>query len=138
MFFVWVVIAGVLQVTVLRGLNLLAVLAVFSGLRKGPLAGLLIGGAIGIFAGILSASSFGLNLILYSTVGFISGIARLHIYYKANIFMEFMFSFCGVILFYLAYFILTGTAGSSIFSAVLFSAAVSPILFRIVEKELCG
>lgn len=134
MFFVWVIIAGILQITILRDLNLLAVLAVHSGLRKGPLAGLLIGCAIGIFAGILSISPFGLNLILYSMLGFVSGIARLRIYYKENIFMEFMFSFCGVVLFYLVYFILTGTARSSILPAVLFSTAVSPILFRIVEK----
>jgi len=46
-----------------------------------------------------------------------------------------MFSFGGVMLFYLGYFILRGILPESIFSIALFSAALSPILFRIVEKE---
>ena len=134
MFFSWVIIIGLLQVTVLRELNLLVVLAVFSGLRKGPVLGLLIGGAIGIFVEILSSSAFGLNLVLYSMVGLLSGIAKSHMYYKENIFMEFVFSFFGLILFYFAYFVLTSTIQTSIFSTALFSAVVSPVLFRIVEK----
>jgi len=135
MFFIWVIIAGLLQATLLKGLNLLAVLAVFSGLRKGPLTGLLTGGGIGIFVGVLSASGFGLSVALYSMLGLVSGVVKSHIYYKENIFMEFMFSFSGIVLFYFAYFILTGRIEASIFSIALFSALISPLLFRIVESQ---
>lgn len=134
MFFILVVILGLLQITLLGDLNLLVVLAIFSGLRKGPVAGLLIGGAIGIFVEFISSSAFGLNLALYSMIGLLSGIVRAHIYYKENIFMEFMFSFCGVSLFYFLYFILANRVPESIFSTVLFSAALSPVLFRIAER----
>ncbi|MEE8317431.1 MAG: hypothetical protein V3S13_00810 [Candidatus Omnitrophota bacterium] len=134
MFFIWVILAGLMQITVLWELNLLVLFAVYSGLRKGPLGGLLIGGAIGIFAGIISSSIFTLNLALYSLVGFLSGLAKSHIYYKENIFTHFLFSLCGLVLFYLAYFILTGRIQASIFSAILFSAALSPILFKVIEK----
>lgn len=134
MLFIWVIIIGLLQMTVLKDLNLLVVLAVFSGLRKGPIAGILIGGAIGFFTDILSVSRFGLNIFLYSLVGFISGFVKSHIYYRENIFMEFVFSFCGIILFYILYFFLTGDVRTSIFYVALFSAVVSPLLFKVVEK----
>lgn len=132
MFFIWVILIALLQATVLKGVNLLAVLAVFSGLKKGPVKGLLMGSAIGGLCGILSASSFGLNVALYSLVGFASGSFRAYIYYKENIFMEIIFSFCGLMLFYFAYFIISRTLQMSVFSTALFSAALSPVLFRIV------
>jgi len=135
MFFIYVIVLTLLQATVLKDLNLLVLLAVFAGLRKGPVGGLLIGGVIGMVFGFFSAAEFTLLLALYSIVGFTSGMVRAHIYYKENIFMEFMFSFGGVMLFYLGYFILRGILPESIFSIALFSAALSPILFRIVEKE---
>ncbi|MFC1667611.1 hypothetical protein ACFL0P_07145 [Candidatus Omnitrophota bacterium] len=134
MFFIWVILATLLQATVLNGLNLLVLLAVFSGLRKGPFVGLLVGVAIGVFACFFSASSFGLHLALYGMVGFVSGIARAHIYYKEDMFMQFVFCFCGLFLFYFMYFILTNTIQVSSISTVLFSAALSPVLFKIVEK----
>jgi hypothetical protein len=134
MFFIWVVIIGLLQMTALKDINLLVVLAVFSGLRKGPLAGLLIGAGIGMFLEILSSLPFGLNLMLYSIVGLTSGIAKSRIYYKENIFTEIVFSFCGLGLFYIAYFIFAKRVQASIFSTALFSALFSPILFRIVER----
>jgi len=134
MFLICVILIGLLQVTILKDLNLLVVLAVFSGLRSGPIAGLLIGAAIGIFSGIFSSSSFALNLVIFSIVGFTSGIVKSYIYYKENIFMEFMFSFCGIFLFYFLYFIFTKRYPASIFAIALFSAVISPALFRIVEK----
>lgn len=134
MFFVWVVVAGLLQVTVLRDLNLLVVLAVFAGLRKGSALGLLAGICIGVFSGIFSVLPFGLNLALYGLVGFLSGFAKEHIFYKENILMQIIFSFCGLFLFYLAYFVLTSSMNRAILPTLLFSAIVSPIVFRVVEK----
>ena len=81
MFFVWVIIVGLLQATVLSDLNLLFVMAVFAGLKKGPYLGVLIGAAIGIFVGILSAASLGLVLMFYSIAGLISGIISSRFYY---------------------------------------------------------
>ncbi|MBU1061192.1 MAG: hypothetical protein KJ957_06810 [Candidatus Omnitrophica bacterium] len=133
MFFIWLILAGLLQLTFVMDLNLFVLLAVFPGLRKGPFAGLLMGAVTGIFVGFISASHFAVNIALYSLVGFLSGAVRAHIYYKENIFMEFVFSFCGVIIFYSAYFILTNTVKSSIFSTALFSAALSPLIFKIVK-----
>jgi len=134
MFLICVILAGLLQATVLRDLNLLVVLAVFSGLRKGPIVGLLVGGAIGVFAGFFSGSAFGLDLALFGIVGFTSGVVKSFLYYKENVFMEFMFSFCGVALFYFLYFIFTSRLPASIFAIALFSAIVSPLIFRIAEK----
>lgn len=136
MFFIWVLIMGLLQMTALRDVNLLAVAAVFSGFRKGPLWGFLIGAVIGMFAEILSASAFGFNIALYGIVGLLSGIAKSHIYYKEDVLMQVVFSFCGVFLFYFLYFILSGTIQASIFFTAFFSAAISPLIFRIVEKSL--
>ena len=136
MFAVYVILSGLLQCTMLRDLNLLVVMAVFAGLRKGPIGGLLIASAIGIYAGVLSASSFASNIILFGLIGFASGAARTHIYYKENIFIDFVFSFCGVLLFYFAYFVFVGVTGASIFTTALFSAAASPLLSRMIEKKI--
>lgn len=84
MFFVWVVIVGLLQATVLNGLDILLVMAVFAGLKKGMLGGLLVGVGIGMFVGILSGASFGLILVLYAMTGLMAGIVKTHVYY-ANI-----------------------------------------------------
>ena len=134
MFFVWVVVIVALQMTVLKDVNLLVVLAVFAGLRKGAALGLAIGAAIGMLAGFSSGAGFGLNAGLYAMVGLLSGIAKAHIFYKEDIFMEVIFSLFGVILFYGVYFILTKASYVPILSTALFSAALSPILFRVVEK----
>ena len=143
MFFIWIISAGLLQATVLTDLNLLVALSVFSGYRKGPTTGLATGAFIGAFAGILSSTPLGLNVGLHSMVGFAAGMVRTRIYYdyKENIFMEFMFSFIGAALFYSAYFILTGKIQPSIFSAAVLTAAISPLLFRLVEgrdREISG
>lgn len=134
MFFLWVLTAGLLQVTVLRDLNLLAVLAIFAGLRKGPVPGLLFGICIGMFNGILSVSPFGLGLFLYGAVGFLSGFIRARIFYKDNMLTQIVFSFCGLFLFYFAYFVLTDSIDRSILPTVLFSAVVSPVVFRVVGR----
>lgn len=134
MFFAWVILIGFLQMTVLRDVNLLAVLAVFAGLRKGATMGLIMGASVGLFSGILSGAAFGLNVGLYGALGFLSGIVKAHIFYKEDILMEVVFSFCGVILFYALYFILTKTAQAPILSTALFSAALSPILFRVIKR----
>jgi len=120
----------------LRDLNLLVVLAVFAGLRKGPIGGLFISSAIGIYAGILSYSSLAYNVILFGLIGFASGTAKIHIYYKENIFVDFVFSFCAIFLFYFAYFVFFGATRAPIFTTALFSAAVSPLLFKMIEKKI--
>jgi len=81
MFFVWVIIVGFLQVTVLNGLDILLVMAVFAGLKRGILGGLLVGIGIGMFAGILSGASFGLILVIYGMTGLMAGIVKTHVYY---------------------------------------------------------
>lgn len=87
-----------------------------------------------MFAGLSSGAEFGLNVGLYAVVGLLSGIAKANIFYKEDIFMEVIFSFCGVILFYGVCFILTKAIYVPVLSTALFSAALSPILFRVVEK----
>ena len=96
----------------------------------------MISSAIGIYAGILSASSFASNIILFGLIGLASGVAKIHIYYKENIFVDFVFSFCGVLLFYFAYFVFADVNGTPIFTTALFSAAISPLLFRMIEKKI--
>lgn len=134
MFFILALVAAFLQFTILRVVNFLVVLAVFSGIRKGPLAGLLMGSTIGVLAGIFSASSFMLNIILYAMVGFSAGVARSKMFYKETVFSEFMFSFAGTILFYGAFFILTDIPQPFIFYTGLLSAAFSPLIFRLAER----
>lgn len=133
MLFVLVIIAGLLQMTALNDVNLLVVLAIFAGLRKGPVLGALISCAIGIFVEVLSGSAFGLNIALYSMIGLASGFARERMSYKENIFMQFIFSFCGLGLFYFLYFILSGVIQPSFFTTILFSTAISPLVFKIAD-----
>jgi len=133
MLFVWIFIAGLLQMTVLDDVNLLVVLAIFAGLRKGPVLGALVSCAIGIFVEVLSGCAFGLNIALYSMIGLASGFARAHMSYKENIFMQFIFSFCGLALFYFLYFILSGVIRPSFFITILFSTAISPLVFKLAD-----
>ena len=134
MFLVAVFVAGLLQATFLRDVNLLVVLVVFAGLRKGIVPGLAIGAAIGVFSGILSGASLGLNIALYAMTGLLSGIASSNIFYKEDVFTDIVFSFCGVVLFYAAYFMVTNSNHVPILTSALFSAALAPLLFRIVER----
>ncbi|MBU0759367.1 MAG: hypothetical protein KKC66_05580 [Candidatus Omnitrophica bacterium] len=133
MVFVWALIIAVLQVTVLDDINLLVILAVFAGLKKGPLAGLLAGGVIGVLAGVFSSAPFTLNLALYMITGFMTGLVRSRMFYRETVFSECVFSFAGVIFFYSVFFILTGTPQPFIFYTAFFSAALSPLVFKVVE-----
>ncbi|MFC1621006.1 hypothetical protein ACFL2G_01760 [Candidatus Omnitrophota bacterium] len=133
MFFLLAIIFGFLQMTVLDDVNLLLVLAIFAGLRKGPFLGALVSCAIGIFVDVLSGCAFGLNVALYSAIGLVAGFASEHMSYKENIFMQFIFSFLGLGLFYLLYSILGGVAHPSFFTTILFSAVISPLVFKIAD-----
>jgi len=127
----WVIVLALLQVTVVRDLNLLLVLVILAGLRKGPAPGLLMGASIGILVSIFSSSSMGFNLAFYSASGLLAGLISLRVYYKRNLYTDFLFSYCGVMLFY---FILTGRFSPIIFSTAFCSAIFSPVLFRIIER----
>lgn len=130
----WVIVLTLLQVTVVRDLNLLLVLVILAGLRKGPAPGLLMGASIGILVSIFSSSSMGFNLAFYSASGLLAGLISLRVYYKRNLYTDFLFSYCGVMLFYFIYFILTGRFSPIIFSTAFCSAIFSPVLFRIIER----
>lgn len=133
MFFIWVIIGGLIQSVSFWHINFLVLFTIFAGLRKGPVSGLLIGSLVGFFAEILSFSAFGLNIALYSLLGLLSGVVKSSIFYKESIFMDFIFSFFGILFFYSAYFIFTKTIHTSIFFTALFSAIVSPLLFRVID-----
>jgi cell shape-determining protein MreD len=131
--FIWIIILGLLQSAASLNINFLALFAVFVGLRKGPLWGLFIGIFIGILAEILSSSALGLNLTLYSGIGLLSGIIGQKIYYKEGPVMEFLFSFFGILFFYLAYFVFTRTIQTGVLFTIILSSLVSPLLFRLIE-----
>ena len=131
--FIWIIILGLLQSAASLNINFLALFAIFTGLKKGPLRGLCIGIFIGAFAEILSSQASGLNLMLYSGIGLLSGIIKQKIYYKEGLAMEFLFSFFGVLFFYLAYFAFTRTAQAGVLFTIIFSSLISPLLFRLIE-----
>jgi len=133
MLFIWIVILGLLQSVASLDINFLMLFAIFAGLKKGPVWGLFIGMFIGGFAEILPSSVSGLNLILYSGIGLGAGAIKQKIYYKEGAGMEFLFSFFGALFFYLAYFAFTKTVQTGVFFTVIFSALVSPLLFRITD-----
>ena len=133
MLFVWIIISGLLQSAASLNINFLALFAVFAGLKKGPVWGLFIGIFIGGFAEILSSSGPGLNLMLYSGIGLLAGIIKQKIYYKEGAVMEFLFSFFGMLLFYLAYFAFTRAVQPGAFFTIIFSSIISPLLFRLIE-----
>ena len=133
MLFIWIIISGLLQSAAPLNINFLALFAVFAGLKKGPLQGLLIGIFIGVISEILSSHVSGLNLMLYSGIGLASGIIKQKIYYKEGIAMEFLFSFFGMLFFYLAYFAFTRTAQAGVLFIIIFSSIISPLLFRLIE-----
>ncbi len=123
-----------LQATVLRDFNLLVVLAVVAGVRRGPLYGLLSGALIGFFSGIFSSFDFFLLAFIYGVVGLIAGAVKSKILYKEDFFMRLILSFFGLILFYAMYFFLTDTIRYSVFYTILFSSVLSPFLFKVVER----
>lgn len=130
---IYVIILGFLQATSQININFLALFVIFAGLKKGPVWGLAAGIIIGGFAEILSPSSTGLSLMLYSAAGFLSGIISRKIYYKEGAGAEFLFSFFGILFFYLAYFAFTKTIQTGVFFTVIFSSLISPLLFRAIE-----
>jgi len=133
--FVWIIILGLVQSAAGLDINFLVLLAIFAGVKKGAVWGLFIGIFIGIVAEILSSSLSGLNLMLYSAVGLLSGIIKEKFYYKKDIVTDFLFSFFGMLFFYIAYFLFTRTAQIGIFFTIVFSALVSPLLFRIIDTK---
>jgi hypothetical protein len=133
MLFIWIIISGLLQSAASLNINFLALFAIFAGLKKGPVWGLLTGIFIGGFAEIFSSSALGLNLLLYSGIGILSGMIKQKLYYKEGVAMEFLFSFFGVLFFYLAYFAFTKTIQTGVFFTIIFSSLISPLLFRIIE-----
>lgn len=136
MFFIWIFILGLVQAAVSLHINFLVLLAIFAGLRKGPLGGLFIGSLIGLFAEILSSTVFGLNIVIYSILGLLAGIIKARIYYKENVLLEFLFSFFGMLFFYLVYFVFTRTIQTGIFFTIIFSSLISPILFRLLDQKV--
>lgn len=135
MFFIWIIILGLLQSAVSLNINFLVLFSIFAGLRKGPFGGLLIGIYIGVIAEALSSSVLGLNFMLYSGIGLLSGAIKQRIYYKEGIVMEFLFSFFGMLFFYMAYFAFTKTAQAEMVFTVFFSSLISPLLFRLIEAN---
>jgi cell shape-determining protein MreD len=135
MLFVWILILGLVQSAASLNINFLALLAIFAGLKKGPLAGFLIAILIGAFAEVLSSSAFGLNLAIYSMLGLLSGIIKERFFYKETIIMEFLFSFFGISIFYMAYFVFTKTIQTDVFFTIIFSALVSPLLFKVIDTN---
>ncbi|MEK6732558.1 MAG: hypothetical protein AABY55_02940 [Candidatus Omnitrophota bacterium] len=133
MLFAWIIILGFLQSASSLNINFLGLLAIFAGFKKGPLWGLFTGIFIGILSEILSSSAFGLNLALYSGIGLLSGIVKQKVYYKEGAAMEFLFSFFGILFFYLAYFAFTKTVQTGVFFTIVFSSLISPLLFRIIK-----
>ncbi len=133
MLFIWIVVLGLLQSAAPLSINFLVLFAIFAGLKKGPLWGLCIGIFIGAFAEILSSQASGLNLMLYSGIGLLAGIIKQKIYYKEGVAMEFLFSFFGMLFFYLAYFAFTRTIQAGVLFAIVLSSIISPLLFKLVE-----
>jgi len=133
MLFIWIVVLGLLQSTASLNINFLVLFAIFAGLKKGPLWGLCIGIFIGAFAEILSSQASSLNLMLYSGIGLLSGIIKQKIYFKEGVAMEFLFSFFGMLFFYLAYFAFTRTTQTGILFIIILSSLISPLLFRLIE-----
>ena len=133
MLFIWITILGFLQSTASLNINFLGLFAIFAGLKKGPLWGLFIGIFIGILAEILSSQASGLNLMLYSGIGLAAGIIKQNIYYREGAVMEFLFSFFGMLFFYLAYFAFTRTAQAGVLFTIILSSLISPLLFRLIE-----
>ncbi len=135
MLFIWIVLLGLLQSIASLNINFLALFAIFAGLKKGPMKGLLIGIFIGVLAEILSSSAAGLNLMLYSGIGLVSGIIKQEFYYKEGPLVEFLFSFFGVTLFYLAFSAFTKSVQTGVLFTIIFSAVVSPLLFAVMDFQ---
>jgi len=133
MLFVWIIILGLLQSAAQMNINFLGLFAIFAGLKKGPVWGLFLGVFIGGLAEVLSSSAPGINLALYSGIGLLSGIIKQKIYYKEGGAIVFLFSFFGMLIFYLSYFAFTKTMQTGIFFTIIFSSLISPILFRLVD-----
>ncbi|MFH1782668.1 MAG: rod shape-determining protein MreD [Candidatus Omnitrophota bacterium] len=136
MLFIFIFIFMLLNLTILKDINLLMILVVFTGLRKGLGFTVLIGALIGLLVDIFSITTFGLNIFLYSLIGFLVYVVKAHILYKEDVFMDIVFTFTSVCLFYFLYFIFTRSIQVSIFHMALFSSIISPFIFRACEKKI--
>jgi|GEM_PF-830554 len=133
--FIWIIILGFLQSTTQLNINFLGLFAIFAGLKKGPLWGLFIGIFIGGFTEILSSQVSGLNFMLYSGIGLAAGIIKQNIYYREGVAMEFLFSFFGMLFFYLAYFAFTRTVQTGVLFTIIFSSIISPLFFKLIDSD---
>ncbi|MBU1913339.1 MAG: hypothetical protein KKB22_07395 [Candidatus Omnitrophica bacterium] len=136
MLFAWIIILGLLQSVAQLNINFLGLFAIFAGLKKGPIWGLCVGIFIGSLAEVLSSSVQGLNLMLYSGIGLAAGIIKQKIYYKEGARQEIIFSFFGMLCFYIAYFAFTRKIQTDVLFTIIFSAVVSPLLFSVFETRL--
>lgn len=135
MLFIWIIILGLLQSVTSVDINFLALFAIFAGVKKGPFWGLFIGIFTGAFAEILSSSASGLNIMLYSGIGLVAGVIKEKIYYKEGALVDFLFSFFGMMIFYFLYSAFTKTAQTGVLFTIIFSSAVSPLLFRFIDTN---
>ena len=133
MLFAWIIILGLLQSAAQLNINFLGLFAIFAGLKKGPIWGLCVGIFIGSLSEVLSSSAQGLNLMLYSGIGLLAGIIKQKIYYKEGAGQEIIFSFFGMLCFYIAYFAFTRKIQTDALFTIIFSSLISPLLFRLVD-----
>jgi len=137
MFFILAIIIALLESTIFRGIDILPVLVIFRGLRKGPFVGLLTGAGIGLIAEVFSSGPLGIDLILYSITGLFSGILSDRFYYRKDLLSEMIFLFLGLGLFYFLSLIFIGRDIISyrpIIITILFLAVFSPLAFRLIER----
>ncbi len=133
MLFVWIIILGLLQSVAQLNINFLGLFAILAGLKKGPIWGLCIGIFIGSLSEVLSSSNQGLNLTLYSGLGLGAGLIKQKLYYKESSGQKIVFSFFGMLCFYMAHFAFTRTINTDVLFAIILSSIIAPLLFRIIE-----
>ncbi len=123
--------------------DIMLIVTLYIGLKNGSTVGQLTGFSSGLLIDFLSAAPFGLNALVRSILGFLSGVLHLNINSKGlliPIFLGFTTTFAkSLIIFIVSFFYPGKIMLYSLFTNVLwfeclFNALLSPIIFYVLSK----
>ncbi len=121
--------------------DILLIVVIYIGLHNGTTLGQLSGFASGILIDFLSATPFGLNSLVRTVVGFLSGLLHLNVQTK-GLFMPILYGFlatmCKAFIIFIVSFFYPGKImlypffTSTVWYEAIFNALLSPVVFWVL------
>ncbi len=123
--------------------DIMLIVTLYIGLKNGSTVGQLTGFSSGLLIDFLSASPFGLNALVRSILGFLSGVLHLNISSKGiliPIILGFTVTFAKAMIIFLVSFFYPGKImlyslfTNTLWFECVFNALLSPIMFFLLSK----